>query len=113
MIEHYSFGSMKIDGKLYKQDLIIFPDRVKSNWRRKEAHSLAIEDLNEIIDYRPEILIIGRGASNCMKILPAIKDVLKRQGIELLEKDTDSACKLFNDLIEKGKKIAGAFHLTC
>jgi hypothetical protein len=31
-IDSYSFGVMKVDGKEYRQDLIVFPDKVRSNW---------------------------------------------------------------------------------
>lgn len=113
MIDSYSFGSITINGRVHNQDLIIFPDRVKSKWWRKEGHSLAIEDLDEIIDYKPEILVVGKGASSCMDVPASTRDVLKEHNIEVIDKDTDSACKLFNELIKKSKRVVGAFHLTC
>lgn len=112
-INSYSFGSIEVQGKMYTEDLIVYPDRVKSNWWRKEGHSLTIEDLEEIIDYKPEILVVGKGASSCMKVPLSIKNTFKEHRIELVDSDTDNACKLFNELIKKGKKVVGAFHLTC
>ena len=112
-IDSYSFGSMTVDGKIYNADLIIFPDRVKSNWWRKEGHALAIEDLDEVINYHPEVLIIGKGASNCMVIPPSIKNALKEKQIELIDENTEEAYQLFNEQIKKGKRAVGAFHLTC
>lgn len=104
---------MTIDGKVYERDLIIFPDNIKPNWWRKESHSLTIEDLDEVINYKPEVLIIGKGASGCMKIPSSTKKALKENRIELIDRDTDEACQIFNKLIKNGKKVAGAFHLTC
>ena len=113
MIDSYSFGSMTVKGKVYKEDLIIFPDRVKSNWWRKEGHFLAIDDLDEVIAFKPEILVVGKGASSGMDVPSSTINAFKKQGIEVIDKDTDSACELFNEYIKKGKKVVGAFHLTC
>lgn len=113
MIDSYSFGSMTVKGKTYTTDLVIFPDKIKSDWWRKEGHSLVIEDLDEVIDYNPEILVVGKGVSDYMDVSTSTIDTLKEWGIEVIDKDTDSACKLFNEYIKKGKKVVGAFHLTC
>lgn len=112
-IDSYSFGSMVVDGKQYSEDLIIFPDRVRPHWWRKEGHSLSIEDLDEVIDYKPELLIVGKGASGCMSIPTLTRNVLKDKQIEIIDKNTDEASQIFNEQIKKGKKVVGAFHLTC
>lgn len=112
-IDTYSFGSMTVDGKAYDSDLIIFPDRIKSDWWRREGHSLAIEDLEEVIEYKPQVLIVGTGASGVMNIPASTKKELKRKNIELIDRTTSLAYKIFNGYIEQGKKVVGAFHLTC
>ena len=112
-IDSYSFGSMTVDGKVYEADLIVFPDRVEPNWWRKQGHSLAVEDLGGIINFKPEILIIGKGAYGYMEIPPATKKTLKEKNIELIEENTEQAWRLFNEQIKKGRKAVGAFHLTC
>jgi hypothetical protein len=62
MIDNYSFGKISIDGKTYSSDVIIFPERVHDSWWRKEGHSLCLEDIQDVFDYLPEVLIIGRGS---------------------------------------------------
>ena len=112
-IDSYSFGSMTIDGKKYTSDVIVFPDKVKSDWWRREGHSLIMEDLEEVTSYSPDILIIGRGASGCMDIPLSTKEALEAKDIKLVDANTDAAYKLFNEEMEKGTKAVGAFHLTC
>lgn len=92
-IESYSFGSMKVGGKVYDEDLIIFPERVKSGWWRREGHSLAIEDLEEVLDYNPEVLIIGTGAWGCLQIPSSTKKLIKKENIELIERNTEEALR--------------------
>jgi len=41
---------MRIDGKVYKKDLIILPDKIVENWIREEGHFLQIQDLFEILE---------------------------------------------------------------
>ncbi len=112
-IEHYSFGSMKINSREYQKDLIVFSDKILSGWWRREGHSLSIEDLKEVLNYKPDILIVGKGSSGMMSIPKSTKESLRERGIELVSENTDKAVESFNEHIEKGKKVVGAFHLTC
>lgn len=119
-IDSYSFGVMKVDGAEYRGDLIVFasrgagaPGKVRSNWWRKEGHSLAIEDLDDVLAFKPEVLVIGKGASGLMKVPAPTEKTLQEKGIEVIAVSTGQAWGIFNEQIEKGKKVVGAFHLTC
>jgi len=112
-IDSYNFGSIKIDGKEYRNDIIVFPDRVSPDWWRKEGHNLHIEDLKEILDYSPDVLIIGTGANGVMNVPEPTKNKLKESGIEVIEEKTTMAVNIFNQKIEKDTNAVGAFHLTC
>jgi len=112
-ITHYSFGKMIVNGNEYTSDLIILPDRIHQSWWRKEGHSLCIEDLTEIFKSDIDILVVGTGAYGRMRVSDEIINELKKKGIETYPEDTGKAVDLFNKLIEEGRKVAGAFHLTC
>jgi len=112
-IDSYSFGVMKVGGSEYRGDLIVFPDKVRSNWWRKEGHSLAIEDLDDVLEFKPEVLVIGKGASGLMDVPASTKKALQKEGIEVIAENTGRAWNIFNEQLEKGKKVVGAFHLTC
>ena len=111
-IEHYSFGSMKVNGKIYGADLIVFPDRVVAGWWRRRGHSLALEDLEDVIAYGPEMLIIGTGASGAMDVPDSTLIALKKKGIEVIYTRTHDAVDMFNEK-SGSKRVVGAFHLTC
>ena len=112
-IDSYDFGSMVINGDFYAQDIIVFPDKVNSGWWRKQGHSLDKEDLDEVIKYKPEILVVGKGSPGLMKVPQATKNFLKENQVELIEGSTDSSWQIFNAELKKGKKVVGVFHLTC
>ena len=113
MIEDYSFGRIVINGKTYTSDVIVFPDRVMSDWWRNEGHELCPADLWEVVQAKPEVLVVGTGHSGLMRVLPETEKYLKAQGIKLVAERTAEACRTFNRLLRSGKKVVAALHLTC
>ncbi len=112
MIDSYSFGKIIIDKKMFTSDVIIYPEEVNDSWWRKSGHLLQKEDLTEIIQYNPDVLIVGTGDNGLMKVPKDIKHFLESRGIELISEKTRKACDIYNKL--KGKrKIVAALHLTC
>lgn len=112
MINSYSFGNITIDNQKFTKDLIIYPNYINSNWRRKTGHLLVEDDIAEIIDYKPEVLIIGTGASGLMKVDDNLKDKLKTLGIEFVIKKTAETVEEYNRVYED-KKVVCVLHLTC
>ncbi len=111
-IDSYSFGEIVINEKSYSSDVIIFKDYVMSNWWRKEGHNLCIDDLKEVLDKKPEILIVGTGKMGAMSVPRNVVNFLMSQGIEVFALRTDEACVKYNELI-KSRNIVAALHLTC
>jgi hypothetical protein len=48
-----------------------------------------------------------------LKLPSSTKKALEEKNIKLIEGNTDQACEIFNKYIEEGKKVVGAFHLSC
>lgn len=113
MIDHYQFGSMTIEGKIYNVDLKILRGEVIADWWRKRGHELAAEDVTDILKIRPTVLVVGKGSPGQMRVLPDLKSSLGELGIELRELPTPQAVEIFNELHEQGTDVAAAFHLTC
>ena len=112
MIDSYDFGKIVIDGKHYTSDVIIYPDRVDASWWRKKGHELHPEDLKEVVEEKPAVLVVGTGKWGLMEVLPETRDFLQSKGIKLIVEETDDACKTYNRLRDSERVIA-ALHLTC
>ncbi len=113
MIESYSFGRMVVDGQAYTSDLIIFPDgNIRDSWWRKAGHTLSIDDITELADSGPEIIIAGTGASGIMKPDAGLAGVLATKGIEFKSAPSEEAVELYNGLCGS-RKTGACFHLTC
>jgi len=111
-IEEFKFGSVKIDGQSYHNDVAVLPPRVM-DWWRKEGHRLLTKDLAEGLAYQPSTLIVGTGVSGQMWVPEETVSDMESTGIKLEIMTTDKACERFNELFAVGNKVAAALHLTC
>lgn len=112
MIDSYSFGRIVVNGDVYTSDVIIFPDRVQGSWWREEGHSLSLNDLKGVLDFKPGTLVVGLGYSGMMKIPDATKKAIEALGIKLVAARSPQAVDEYNRLCGSGR-VVGAFHLTC
>ncbi|RLE60247.1 MAG: hypothetical protein DRJ35_03850 [Thermoprotei archaeon] len=114
-IEKYEFGKIVINGKQFIRDIIVTSESVvEPNWWRKEGHKLFVEDIKDYIEeYKPEMLIVGTGYHGFMKVQKEVVDYMRKKDIDLIALPTETAVKLFNKCVESGRKVMGAFHLTC
>ena len=113
MIDTCSFGSIVIDGKKYTTDLIIYPNgNVKDSWRRKSGHKLSSDDISELIESEPAVIIAGTGISGLMKPQRELEKLLHQKGIKFIAASNQKAVELYNEISPK-KKIGTCFHLTC
>jgi hypothetical protein len=112
-IDAYSFGRIRVSGDDFSDDLIVFPDKVEPYWRRRDAHLLSIADLESVIDYCPDLLVIGTGIGGRLHLEPAARETLRQKGIDCIDECTDRAWQIFNDEMEQDRRVVGAFHLTC
>lgn len=114
MIDKYVSGQLiRIKGETFHHDVKIIGDAVVGNWWRRQGHRLDAVDIEDILDFRPEVLVIGTGYAGQMKVPSATRAVLKDSGIRIEADKTDRAVLAFNRLHQAGRKVAGAFHLTC
>jgi hypothetical protein len=110
-LEDYSFGRLTVDGSEQRRDVIVLPERVVTDWWRRDGHGLVIEDLHEVLDELPERLIVGNGAHGRLEPHPAVIDELRRRGVEVEVLQTGEAVRRYNQLDER--RVAAALHLTC
>src|SRR5215207_3600075 len=97
-LSDYSFGSLRVDGDEHTRDLIVLPDRVLPDWWRREGHSLALEDLEEVMDELPDRLILGCGAHGRLEPPPAVLEELRSRGGEVEAMPTAEAVRRYGEL---------------
>ena len=114
MIEDYAFGRMRIKGKDYTSDLLIFPDgTVRDHWWRASGHRLTLADLADLLAVQPTVIVCGTGASGMMRPEEGLAATLAAKGVALLVHPTAKAATVFNRLVAEGRRPAACLHLTC
>lgn len=111
-IEAYDFGTMTIDGKIFTTDLKIVRGAALPGWWRTQGHNLLPEDIEDIFEAKPDILVVGTGHDGLMRVSRAVEQRLAQAGIELIAMPTRQAADEFNRLTGS-RNVAFAAHLTC
>jgi hypothetical protein len=113
-IEGYRPGRVVVEGVEHTRDVIVLPDRVVSNWWRRDGHSLALEDLDEVIEELPERLVVGCGYAGRLEPDPGVVAALERRGTAVEALRTEAAVARYQELAAANPAaIAAALHLTC
>jgi hypothetical protein len=113
MIEHFSFGSITVNGITYTDDIKIIRGKVIPTWWRKSGHRVDAEGIRDVIEAKPSILVLGKGKPGMMKSTRSLCEFLKQNHIDLIEEKTSKAINTFNRLFKEGKNVCAGFHLTC
>jgi len=113
LIDSFGFGSLVIDGKAYKSDLIIFPDgRIETPWWRQSGHRLTVDDIDALIASNPDAIVAGTGVNGLMKPDENLKKLLAKKEIRFVAGKNQNAVDHYNRLITD-MQVGACFHLTC
>jgi hypothetical protein len=112
MIDSFVFGSFVVDGKKFDSNISII-NGVARQARYLEGHILVESDFDKLIAARPEIIIIGTGASGVVRVQEEIRQLIESNNIKLIIERTGEACDTCNDLVKDGKKVCAFLHNTC
>ena len=103
IIKNYENHTIYIDKDQYDFNIFVSKDFV-TKWLISDINKIVINDLDNIIRFKPEIIIIGTGLD---PILPKIEIITKLHdkniGIEFMS--TEAACKTFNVLLQEDRNV--------
>ena len=112
-IEGFQFGRITVDGQHYTQDLKVCRDRVIYPWWRRRGHRVEFEDVRDLVEAGPEIIVLGQGDPGNMKAAEGLKEYLQDRGISVYEIPTPEAVQEYFRLAGQGKEVCLGLHLTC
>ena len=113
MITDFSFGKIVCGGKIYSNDIKIINGQVIADWWRKSGHRVDIEDISDILEAKPDILVIGKGSPGLMRSTASLRAYLTANNIELFEEKSSRAIRLFNRFYRETKRVAAGIHVGC
>lgn len=113
VIEGVSFGSITINGRTYRSDVLVFPDgRVEDGWWRDNGHRLTEKDVRRLVADAPEVIVAGTGIYGRMRPEKGLAEHLSAAGIRFFHDWNKNAAPRFNELAAS-HRAAACFHLTC
>ena len=112
--DKFSFGSVRIDGSTYEQDVVIDCGEIR---KRKKAPSRKFRDefghtplsIEEKIPWKCHRLVIGTGAYGRLPVMKEVKLEAERRHVKLVIVPTSEAIQL----IEKESAANAILHVTC
>ena len=106
----YSNDWFKLKDQLIKSNLVISKDRLIENWPVQSYANLALQHLDNIMLWRPEIILIGTGNEATVPNLELITYATsKNTGLEIM--DTGAACRSYNLLVDEGRNVVACLFL--
>ncbi len=107
LVKSVSPHGIEINERAFTASLLISPTDFVSPWTPQYFHDLTDQDFAPIIDYRPEVVILGTGARLRFPA-PTVTAPLITHGIGFEVMDTRAACRTFNILASEGRKVVAA-----
>ncbi|HME72944.1 MAG TPA: MTH938/NDUFAF3 family protein [Myxococcota bacterium] len=116
-INSTKFGSITIDGETYHHDVLIRLsgkiEKRKKKLSKKQfgtSHIMSLEEAKFVYEKGSELLLLGTGQNDNVRLSPEAATFFARKGCEVLTDATPHAVATFNTA--KGRRI-GLFHATC
>jgi hypothetical protein len=115
-IDELTFGSIVVEGKKYRRDILIFTDgtvkKRRGGFLMYGSHKIKKQELEELSQGQPEIIIVGTGTNGAAHIAPEAENWAKGKNLSLLVQPSYDAIAKLNELAEH-KKVAALIHITC
>jgi len=116
-IDELIFGSIVVEGKKYRQDILLFADgtvkKRKGGFLMFGSHKIKKRELEELSQGQPETIIVGTGTNGAAHIAPEVESWAKGKNLSLLVQPSYDAVTRLNELVEQKKKVAALMHITC
>lgn len=74
---------------------------------------MGIEDIQDILESKPSVLVIGAGRPGMMRSSGSLRSFLKKNDIELIEEKTSRAITTYNSPLQQEKEVSAGFHVSC
>jgi uncharacterized protein len=106
-ISSYEQGSIQISNERFVNSFIITPSIVIRNWPPQTFADIASHHLEQILEMKPELILLGTGRQQHFLESDLFLNVAKLNiGFEVM--DTGAACRSYNILLEEGRNVAAA-----
>lgn len=116
-IGEHRWGEIEVEGHGSFRDAKLWPGGARGwDWNETGTrHRPGIQpaDVEELLDHAPEVVVLSRGRQRRLQTTTEVLELLDDHGVEVVQEETGEAIDRYNDMAERGRKVAGLFHTTC
>ncbi|MBI5936238.1 MAG: Mth938-like domain-containing protein [Betaproteobacteria bacterium] len=106
LISAYGEGFVEVGHRRLAGSVVLLPDHIH-DWQVAGFDDLKPEHLSALLEYRPELVLLGTG-SRLRLPSPALYAGLLAERIGLEAMDLGAACRTYNLLAGEGRRVAAA-----
>lgn len=100
-------GMVRINDAVCTSSLIVTPDKLELEWGITDARQLDLDHLLKLLDYQPDIILLGTGNEHHLLDPRMMMAIMQRgTGIEVMT--TDAACRTYNVLLGEDRAVLAA-----
>jgi len=110
VITAYDDDSVTVNGKPFRQSLIIATTKLHENWAVSEIDALQPIHIEQVLSFNPELIIIGTGGRLVFPAVEVYAPIIQR-GIGVDFMDTGAACRTYNILMSEGRDVVAGLIL--
>ncbi len=110
MIRSVSAEGIRIGDEVYTQAIGVAADTLLDDWEQKDIADLVEDDFSALLEFEPEVIVLGTGSTNIFPPRDLVFAMARRQiGFEVM--DTGAAARTYNVLAGEGRKVAAILYL--
>ena len=100
-------GYVAVNNTNHHNPLVVMADRLIADWPVAGLAMLTPEAIRQLLEYQPEIIILGTGAVQQFPVPAALQPLFEaRIGLEVM--DTPAACRTYNILMAEERRVLAA-----
>jgi uncharacterized protein len=103
----YGEGWVEVSGRRHARSVVVAADRLAEGWAAGGIDALTEAETGALLDWKPEIVLIGSGAAFRFPD-PAALAPLYRAGVGVEVMDSRAACRTYNILLGEGRRVVAA-----
>jgi uncharacterized protein len=103
-------GWIKVGATEYRENCVLTPEGVHTGFAAHGFAQLTEQDLAQLLDLKPEIVLLGTGAQQQFPH-PRLTQALAAAHVGIEVMDTRAACRTFNILLGEGRRAIAALIL--
>jgi len=103
-ITGYGDGYVEINKAPYAHSVVLSSDGGISEWSAQNFESLEAKDFSQLVDLKPELILIGTGSRQRFPKPELLKALIEAKiGFEIM--DSQAACRTYNILVGEGRQV--------